>query len=94
MKRFRVTRVSAVILSRVITLLLIASASAQSPSPTLLFSFPCSQSFACPDGFFPVSLIESPDGNFYGTAVGGRLRLNAQGTVFKMTPIGQVSVIC
>jgi uncharacterized repeat protein (TIGR03803 family) len=93
MKRFRGTRVSAVILSCVITWLRIASASAQSPSPTLLFSFPCNQSFACPDGFFPVSLIESPDGNFYGTAVGGGRGLNAQGTVFKMTPSGQLSVI-
>ena len=47
----------------------------------------------CADGFFPVSLIESPDGNFYGTAVGGGVGMNAQGTVFKMTPSGQVSVI-
>ena len=40
-----------------------------------------------------MSLIESPDGNFYGTAVGGGVGLNAQGTVFKMTPSGEVSVI-
>jgi uncharacterized repeat protein (TIGR03803 family) len=58
-----------------------------------LFSFPCNQDFVCSDGFFPVSLIESPDGNFYGTAVGGGVGMNAQGTVFKMTPSGQVSVI-
>jgi uncharacterized repeat protein (TIGR03803 family) len=84
---------SRTIQSFVIALLLIASASAQSLSPTLLFTFPCNKKFVCPDGFFPVSLIESPDGNFYGTAVGGGTGLNAQGTVFKMTPSGKVSVI-
>lgn len=82
-----------VILSGVVALLLSTGASAQSPAPSLLFSFPCNTSGMCPDGFFPVSLIESPDGNFYGTAVGGGVGLNAQGTVFKMTPSGQVSVI-
>jgi uncharacterized repeat protein (TIGR03803 family) len=92
-KRFGLTILPAVILPGVIALLLITGASAQSPSPTLLFSFPCNQAFVCPDGFFPVSLIESPDGNFYGTAVGGGVGLNAQGTVFKMTPTGKVSVI-
>jgi uncharacterized repeat protein (TIGR03803 family) len=88
MKRFGLT-----ILPGVIILLLIAGASAQSPSPSLLFSFPCNASGICRDGFFPASLIESPDGNFYGTAVGGGIGLNAQGTVFKMTPSGRVSVI-
>jgi uncharacterized repeat protein (TIGR03803 family) len=77
----------------VIAVLPIATASAQTPSPTLLFSFPCNKKFVCADGYFPVSLIESPDGNFYGTAVGGGVGLNAQGTVFKMTPSGKVSVI-
>ena len=93
MKRFGLTLLSGVLFPGVIALLLIAPASAQTLSPTLLFSFPCSQSFVCADGFFPVSLIESPDGNFYGTAVGGGIGLNAQGTVFKMTPSGEVSVI-
>jgi uncharacterized repeat protein (TIGR03803 family) len=98
MKSFSLSVLSRVILSRVIlfgviSLMLIASAFAQSPSPTLLFSFPCNQNFVCPDGYYPISLIESPDGNFYGTAVGGGVGMNAQGTVFKMTPAGQVSVI-
>ena len=83
----------AAILSGVVALLLIAGASAQSLSPSLLFTFPCNGSLACPDGFFPTSLIESPDGNFYGTAVGGGVGFNAQGTVFRMTPSGHVSVI-
>jgi uncharacterized repeat protein (TIGR03803 family) len=92
-KRFGLTLLTAVILPGVIALLLIAGASAQSPSPTLLFSFPCNQNFVCPDGFFPTSLIESPDGNFYGTAAGGGVGMNAQGTVFKLTPGGEVTVI-
>ena len=90
MKRFGLTILSVVILCGVS---LIAGASAQSPAPSLLFSFPCNAGGVCPDGFFPVSLVESPDGNFYGTAVGGGVGLNAQGTVFKMTPSGHVSVI-
>jgi uncharacterized repeat protein (TIGR03803 family) len=93
MKRFGLTILPDAILPGVIALLLVAGASAQSSSPSLLFSFPCTAKGVCPEGFFPVSLIESPDGNFYGTAVGGGAGLNAQGTVFKMTPSGQVSVI-
>ena len=93
MKRFGLPALPDAILSAVIALLLIAGASAQSPSPSLLFSFPCNATGQCPDGFFPVSLVESPDGNFYGTAVGGGVGMNAQGTVFKMTPSGNVSVI-
>jgi uncharacterized repeat protein (TIGR03803 family) len=92
-KRFIPSILRAVILPGVIALLLVAGASAQSPSPSLLFSFPCNAEFVCADGFFPTSLIESPDGNFYGTAVGGGVGRNAQGTVFKMTPSGDVSVI-
>ena len=91
MKRFGLAPLPAVMLSGVVALFLIGRASAQSPSPSLLFSFPCNTSGMCPKGFFPVSLIESPDGNFYGTAVGGGVGLNAQGTVFKLTPSGHVS---
>ncbi|MGA7630428.1 MAG: hypothetical protein WCB11_06655 [Terriglobales bacterium] len=58
MKRIGLTLLSRVIFPGVVALLLIAGVSAQSPSPSLLFSFPCNQSFVCPDGFFPVSLIE------------------------------------
>ena len=93
MKRFGLITLPCGIISGVVALLLVASASAQAPSPSLLFSFPCNQDFVCADGYFPTSLIESPDGNFYGTAAGGGVGMNAQGTVFKMTPSGQVSVI-
>jgi len=66
---------------------------ATAQSPSLLFSFPCNGSAVCPDGYFPIALFESVDGNFYGAATGGGTGLNAQGTVFKITPSGQLSVI-
>jgi uncharacterized repeat protein (TIGR03803 family) len=73
------------------------AASKKSPPPgpiTVLFSFPCNSSGVCADGYFPASLLESPDGNFYGTAFVGGTGTNAQGTVFKFNPVtGQVSVI-
>jgi uncharacterized repeat protein (TIGR03803 family) len=81
--------------SFLIVLSLVAAASAQSSNANLsvLFSFPCDQSAVCPDGYFPISLIEGGDGNFYGVAAGGGTGMNAQGTVFKITPSGQLSVI-
>jgi uncharacterized repeat protein (TIGR03803 family) len=88
-------RVGSRFLSGAVILLLITAASAQAPSPTisLLFSFPCDASGVCPDGYFPISLVEGIDGNFYGVAAAGGTGLNAQGTVFKITPGGQLSVL-
>jgi len=86
-------RVGLPIFLGVIVLSLITIASAQSPSPRLLFSFPCNANAICSDGYFPFSLIEGGDGNFYGAASSGGTGLNAQGTVFKITPSGQLSVI-
>jgi len=79
----------------VVALSLAVAASAQTASPVItpLFIFPCNASFVCSDGYFPISLIEGSDGNFYGAAVGGGAGLNAQGTIFKITPTGQISVI-
>jgi uncharacterized repeat protein (TIGR03803 family) len=71
----------------------VASAQNTTPVITDIFAFPCNASFVCPDGYFPVSLIEGADGSFYGAAVGGGVGLNAQGTIFKITPTGQISVI-
>jgi uncharacterized repeat protein (TIGR03803 family) len=81
--------------SFLIVLSLVTAASAQSSKAnvSVLFSFPCDQSGTCPDGYFPVSLIEGIDGNFYGVAVGGGTGMNAQGTVYKITPSGQFSVL-
>jgi len=91
MKRVSLPVVSGV---AVLFFLLAASAQASSPSPSLLFSFPCNASSVCPDGYFPFALIEGADGNFYGAANEGGAGLNAQGTVFKFTPsTGQISVI-
>ena len=65
------------------------------PGPiTVLFSFPCNSSGVCADGYFPYSLLESPDGNFYGVTSAGGTGTNAQGTVFKFNPgTGQLSLI-
>jgi uncharacterized repeat protein (TIGR03803 family) len=78
-----------------IAISLVTAVCAQSSKANLsvLFSFPCDQSGSCPDGYFPVSLIEGIDGNFYGVAVGGGVGMNAQGTIYKITPSGLVSVI-
>jgi hypothetical protein len=53
-----------------IVLALLTDAVAQTSFPTInaLCSFPCDSNFVCPDGWFPSSLVESPDGNFYGAA--------------------------
>ena len=78
----------------VLVLFFAAALCAQTPALNLVFAFPCdSSSFTCPDGYFPVELIEGSDGNFYGSAAGGGTGRNAQGTIFKMTPAGEVSVI-
>jgi len=78
-----------------VLLALLTHATAQDTSPnlSLLFSFLCDASGVCADGYFPMSLIESVDGNFYGAAAGGGTGMNAQGTIFKITPAGELSVI-
>ena len=43
------------------------------------------------DGAFPNGLIQGLDGNFYGTTAGGGS--NGDGTVFKITPQGQKTVL-
>jgi uncharacterized repeat protein (TIGR03803 family) len=79
----------------VVALWLVTAAATQTSSPTIkrLFAFPCNASYVCPDGYFPIELIEGADGNFYGAAAGGGTGMNAQGTIFKITRAGQVSVI-
>jgi uncharacterized repeat protein (TIGR03803 family) len=67
---------------------------AQSLTPTQLFAFACdSTGNSCPDGAFPNSLLQSADLNFYGTTPAGGTGNQAQGTVFKITPSGQLTVL-
>jgi len=77
-------------------IVLLARAAAQPPAPaiTQLVGFPCDATLTqCPDGSFLSGFIESPDGNFYGIASEGGTGLNSQGTVFKITPSGQLTVL-
>ncbi len=79
--------------SLVLMISLAATLQAQTPTLTNIFSFPCNSSFVCPDGYFPDELIEGSDGNFYGAAAGGGTGMNSQGTIFKIMPSGDLSVI-
>ncbi len=59
-----------------------------------LFAFPCDSSTnACPQGKDASSVIQSADGNFYGTAEFGGSGTQAAGTVFKLTPTGGLTTI-
>jgi uncharacterized repeat protein (TIGR03803 family) len=53
----------------------------------------CSQT-GCPDGTYPEGgLIQASDGNFYGTTNGGGTGMQAQGTIFRITPSGVLTTI-
>jgi len=56
---------------------------------TTLYSF-CSQT-ACTDGGYPSGLVQATDGDFYGTTDGGGA--NGFGTVFKITPTGELTTL-
>ena len=71
------------------------SAYAQNPpSIQQLFGFACDPSGkVCPSGEIPNSLIQSADGNFYGTTSFRGTGNQANGTVFKITPGGQLTTL-
>ena len=56
---------------------------------TTLHSF-CTQN-GCTGGEYPLALIQAADGNFYGTTENGGT--HGEGTVFKMTPAGAVTIL-
>jgi uncharacterized repeat protein (TIGR03803 family) len=67
---------------------------AQSSSIHTLFAFTCDSSTnVCPKGKDASSLIQSGDGNFYGTTEFGGTGTQAAGTVFKLTPAGQLTTV-
>lgn len=58
------------------------------------FAFPCdSTGKVCPNGSIPGVLIQSADGNFYGTTNFGGTGNQAAGTVFRLTPSGQLTIL-
>jgi len=64
------------------------------PAITQLFAFACdSTGKTCPDGKSPNALLQSADGNFYGTTPSGGIGNQAAGTVFKITPDGQLTTV-
>jgi uncharacterized protein (TIGR03437 family) len=56
---------------------------------TVLYAF-CSQ-VSCTDGVQPTGLIQAADGDFYGTTMASGT--NGGGTVFKLTPAGQMTTL-
>jgi uncharacterized repeat protein (TIGR03803 family) len=86
-------------MNRVLLILSLAlisiAAAAQSTTPviTQVFGFPCPTSGNCPDGSFLGGFFESADGNFYGIASEGGTGMNSQGSIFKITPNGQFTLI-
>lgn len=85
-------------LSLALTLFLgaVTSVFAQSSTPTItqLFGFACDSSGKnCPNGMSPNSLIQSTDGNFYGTTINRGTGNNTRGTVFKISPTGQLTTL-
>ena len=91
MKR-TLNRIAALFLALLVTTGL--QAQALTPSITQLFAFACdSTGTVCPNGAYPNSLLQSADLNFYGTTPSGGTGNQAKGTVFKITPGGQLNVL-
>jgi uncharacterized repeat protein (TIGR03803 family) len=64
------------------------------PSIQQLFAFACdSKTTVCANGENPDWLIQSADGNFYGTTFTGGTGNKAAGTVFEITPAGVLSTL-
>lgn len=72
-------------------LLAFAAAGAHAQTLQQLDAFNCT-STSCPDGKEPDALILASNGNLYGTAEYGGANTNG-GTIFKLTPSGQITVL-
>ena len=79
----RVSSFAQVVAAAALSLLSLSTASAQSVQP--IYSFPASP--AGPNA----GVVEGPDGNFYGTTIGGGA--SGEGTVFKATTNGVVTML-
>jgi uncharacterized repeat protein (TIGR03803 family) len=89
-------RILVLVIASFLTLLLATALQAEPPAATIkqLFGFACNPNLVvCPDGEQPNTLIQSADGNFYGTTLFGGTGNNAAGTVFKITPGGQLTTV-
>ncbi len=80
-----------------LALFLTTGLQARSSAPTItqVFAFGCdSTGKVCPNGEYPNSLIQSADGNFYGTTlVGGAGNVSVGGTVFKVSASGKFTLL-
>ena len=90
------------ILLAVFALVLMSTAVVRAQTYTELYSF-CATLDGCPNGAFPISLIQATDGNFYGTtSFGGAPETDicanvsgdhGCGIVFKITPAGELTTL-
>ncbi|HTR24321.1 MAG TPA: choice-of-anchor tandem repeat GloVer-containing protein [Terriglobales bacterium] len=65
---------------------------------TTIYGFCNSLQSACPDGSFPLSLLQATDGNLYGTTGGGGTgciynSVNGCGTIFRLTTKGVITTL-
>src|SRR5690242_14773343 len=91
--RFSVCAVNLVFLLSFGLLDVPAQASQSTIKPFFVFKCDVSTN-VCPNGQQPTSLIQSADGNLYGTTgFGGNIN-QAQGTVFKLNARRQLTTIC
>lgn len=89
-------RTSNLIAASLLALFFTTRLQAQTPVPAIaqLFGFACDSSGRiCPNGKQPNSLIQSADGNFYGTTPLGGTGNQAAGNVFKITGSGQLTTV-
>ena len=94
----RHARVLVCLCNMVLLLILLISFSMQAGASQLTikqtFAFACDSSGKiCPNGEQPNTLIQSADGNFYGTTLLGGTGNQAAGTIFKITLTGQLTTL-